>query len=230
MCGSQESCIFGSSAVAESLRCGSGRAPRPGPSSLLRRCSSESLILAPVPSPRPVHSDSPASARGPSRPAMIVGLQGLGPPGRVRWESGGLPQRCGVSGPGGLLGLGSSKAGSVPEAPGPVSEGGVCVLSWPPGCRVGGAALPAVRTPDTVPVSAPGPFLPHLGNCRPRSLGGSGSPGPGGAVAGGLGQAGAGNPVNQRTDDEGKWDPHCGSGRRRAPPTRFRIWPREAGR
>lgn len=171
---------------------------------------------------------------------MSVGLQGLGPPGRVRWESGGLPQRCGVSGPGGLPGLaplpsGSSRAGSVPEAPGPVIEGGVCVLSWPPGFRVAGATLPAVRTPAhrawlPLPVSAPGLFLPHLGNCRPRSLGGCGSPGSVGAVAGGLGQAGAGNPVNQRTDDEGKWDPHCWSGRRRAPPTRFRIWPWEAGR
>ena len=49
MCGSQEIWIFGSSAVAESLRSGSGHTLRPGPSWLLRRCLSESLILAPVP-------------------------------------------------------------------------------------------------------------------------------------------------------------------------------------
>lgn len=110
----------------------------------------------------------------------------------------------------------------VPEAPGPVIAGGVFVLSWPLGFRVAGAALPAGMTPPRCAWLPPACLcpgaLPHLGNCRPRSPGGCGSPGSVGAVVRGLGQAGVGNSLNQRTDDEGKWDPHCGSGRHRAPP------------
>lgn len=88
------------------------------------------------------------------------------------------------------------------------------MLSWPPGFRVDGATLPAVRTPPhTVPAS---PCL-SLPRGPPFLTWGTAGPGPWGAVGpqgqweqwlGGLGQAGAGHPVNQRTDDEGKWDPH----------------------
>ena len=157
MCGSQEIWIFGSSAVAESLRSGSGHALRPGPSWLLRRCLSESLILAPVPWACALRlpfqcpwASQAGDEHGPA-PALwgvrTRGIPGAGCPARRELKS----WVC------------------VPAVPVPVTAGGVRVLSRPLGFRAAGAALPAGMTPPTPCLAPPSLSLPW-GSSSPGEL------------------------------------------------------------